>query len=124
MLLIFLGYLVVPSGRILSGFPNAILGHTSRSFWRFGSMGYTTKFHHNLDTVCITKTSNQDSSQQLSRASCFLSSSLVIFNSEYPRATLLQPASLVKESNRYQKVVLYYVQRTIYLNFVMEVFKI
>ena len=45
-------------------------------------MGYTTKFHNNLDPVYITKALDEDPSQQLSRASSLLSPSLVVSNGE------------------------------------------
>ena len=77
-----------------------------RPFRRFCSMDYATEFYQNLDTVCITKALDQDPSQKLNRASSLLSPLLVAFNSECPRATFLQPAFLVKESNRYQGAVL------------------
>ena len=100
------------------------LGHSSRAFWphairpsqycsvprpfcRFHLIGYTTKYHQNLDAVCIIKILDEDPSQRLSRASFSLSLSLVASNNECPRATLLQPVSLVKELNGHQGVVLY-----------------
>ena len=92
-----------------------------RPFRRFRSMGYATEFHQNLDAVCITKASDQDPSQQSSRASSSLSPSLVASDGECPRATSLQPASLVEESNRHQGAVLRYVQRAVYLGLVTEV---
>ena len=96
----------MPSGRMPSG---------SRPFRRFRSMGYATEFHQNLDAVCITKASDQDPFQQSSRVSSSLSSSLVASNGECPRAILLQPASLVEESNRHQGAVLCCVQRAVHL---------
>ena len=112
LLFIFLNYQVVPSGRMPSG---------SRPFRRFRSMGYATEFHQNLDAVCITKALDQDPSQQLSRASSSLSPSLVASDGECPRATSLQPASLVEESNRHQGAVLRCVQRAVHLGLVTEV---
>ena len=84
-------------------------------------MGYATKFHQNLDAVCITIASDQDPSQQLSKTSSQLSFSLVASNGECIRATSLQPTSPVEESNRHQGAVLYYVQRAVHLGFITEV---
>ena len=114
LLFIFLNYQVVPSGRMPSG---------SRPFRRFRSMGYATEFHQNLDAVYITKASDQDPSQQSSRASSLLSSSLVASDGECPRATSLQPASLVEELKRHKGAVLYCVQRAVHLGLVTEVLK-
>ena len=72
-------------------------------------MGYATKFYQNLNAVCITKASDQDPPQQLSRAFSLLCSSLVASNSECPTVTSLQPAFLVEELNRNQGAVLRYV---------------
>ena len=94
------------------------LGHCGRAFWpyairpsqcrfaprpfhRFCSIDYATKFHQNLDAVYIIKASDQDPSQKLSKASFLLSPLLVCSNGEFPRATSLQPASLVEESNKH-----------------------
>ena len=84
-------------------------------------MGYATEFYQNLDAVCITKASDQDPSQQLSRASSLLSPSLVASNGECPRATSLQPTSFVEESNRHQGAVLRYVQCAVHHGLVTEV---
>ena len=92
-----------------------------RPFRRFCLMGYATEFHQNLDIVCITKASDQDPSQQSSRASSLLSLSLVAFDSECPRATSLQPASLIEVSNRHQGAVIRYVQRAVHLGLVTKV---
>ena len=116
------------------------LGHRGRAFWpyairpsqcysaprlfrRFHSMDYATEFHQNLDTVCIIKALDQDPSQQLSRAFSLLSPPLVASNNECPKATSLQPASLMEESNRHQGAVLRYVQRAMHFNLVTEVLK-
>ena len=92
-----------------------------RPFRRFCSMGYAIEFYQNLDAVCITKASDQDLSQQLSRASSLLSLSLVASNGKCPRATFLQPASLVEESNRHQGAVLRCIQHAMYLGLITEV---
>ena len=92
-----------------------------RPFRRFCSMGYTTEFHQNFDAVCITKTSDQDLSQQLSRVFFLLSISLVASDGECPRTTFLQPASLVEESNKHQGAVLCCVQRAMYLGLVTKI---
>ena len=63
----------------------------------------------------------QDPAQQSSRASFLPSLSQVASNGEYPRATSIQPASLVEESNRYQGAVLRCVQRAMHLGLVTEV---
>ena len=114
------------------------LGHHGRAFWpyairpsqcysaprpfcRFCLMGYATKFHQNLDVMCITKTSDQDPSQQLSRASSLLSPSLVVSNDECPKVISLQSASLVEELNRHQRAMLCCVQRAVHLGLVTEV---
>ena len=107
----------MPFGRMISG----QYCSAPRPFRRFCSMGYATKFHQNLDAVCITKASDQDPSQQSSRASSLLNPSLVASDGECPRATSLQPASLVEESNRHQGAVLCYVQRALYLGLVTEI---
>ena len=92
-----------------------------RPFRRFCSMGYATEFYQNLDAMCITKASDQDPSQQLSKASSLLSPSLVVSDDKCPRATSLQPASLIKKSNKHQRAVLHYIQRAMHLGFVTEV---
>ena len=107
---------IMPSGRMLLGQCYSAL----RPFCRFCSMCYTTKFHQNLDAVCITKASDQDPSQQLSRASSLLSLSLVASNSECPRAISLQPTSFVEESNRHQRAMLCCVQHVAHLGLVTE----
>ena len=84
-------------------------------------MGYATEFHQNLDAVYITKASDQDPSQQLSRVSSSLSPSLVASDGECLRATFLQPAFLVEELNRYQGAVLRCVQHAMHLGLVTEV---
>ena len=84
-------------------------------------MSYATEFYQNLNAVCITKALDQDLSQQLSRASSSLNPSLVASNSECPRATFLQPASLVEESNRHQGAMLRCVQQAVHLGLVTEV---
>ena len=84
-------------------------------------MGYATKFHQNLDTIYIAKALDQDLSQKLSRVSFLLSFSLVAYNDKCPRMILLQQASLIEESNKYQGDVLYYVQHVIHLGFITEV---
>ena len=118
LLFIFLNYQVVPSSCMLSGFPDAA---PPRPFRRFWLMGYATKFHQNLDAVCITKASDHDPSQQSSRASSSLSPSLVTSNDECPRATFLQPAFLVEELNRHQGAVLCCIQQAVYLGLVTEI---
>ena len=117
LLFIFLGYHAFWSCTIR---PSQCCS-TPKPFRRFCSMGYATKFHQNLDAVCITKASDQDPSQQSSRASSSLSPSLVASDGECPRATSLQPASLVEESNRHQGAVLRCVQRAVHLGLVTEV---
>ena len=107
----------MPSGRVLSG----QCCSTPRPFRRFCSMGYATKFHQNLDVVCITKALDQDPSQQSSRASFLLSPSLLTSNGECPRATSLQPASLIEELNKHQRAVLRCIQRAMHLGLVTEV---
>ena len=84
-------------------------------------MGYATEFHQNFDAVCITKASDQDPPQQLSRASSSLSPSPVSPDSECLRATSLQPTSLVEESNRHQGAMLCCIQRAVHLGLVTEV---
>ena len=64
-------------------------------------MDYATKFHQNLDAICIPKALDQDLSRQLSKASFLLSPSLVASHSEYPRVISLQLAFLVKELNKH-----------------------
>ena len=98
---IFLGYQVVLSSHVPLGISNVTLLYTSKHFRRFCSMGYVTEIHQNLDDMCIAKATDQDSSQELSRTSSLLSFSLVASNSECRKATSLQIASLVEESNRY-----------------------
>ena len=60
-------------------------------------MGYANKFYQTINTVCIAKAFDQDSSQQLSRAFSLLSPSLVASNGEGPRATSMQPASFIEK---------------------------
>ena len=117
------------------------LGHRGHAFWpyairfyqccsapkpfcRFCSMGYAIEFHQNLDVVCITKASNQNPSQQLSRTYSSLSLSQGASNGECPRASFLQLASLVEKSNRHQGAVLCCIQRTVHLGLVTEFPKI
>ena len=94
---------------------------SSRPFCKFCLMGYATEFHQNLDVVCITKASDQDPSQPLSRASSLLSPLLIASNDECPRATFLQPASYVEESNKQQGAMLCCVQHAVHLGLVTEV---
>ena len=60
LLFIFLGYEIDPSGYMSLGLPNAVLSYTSRLFRRFCSMSFATKFHQNLDAMCIAKASDED----------------------------------------------------------------
>ena len=92
----------MPSGRMSLG----QCCSATRFFRRFYSMGYATEFHQNRDAVCITKASNQNPSQQSSKASSSLSPLLVAFNGECPRATSLQLASLMEELNRHKGAIL------------------
>ena len=105
LLFIFLDYQVGSSSRTPSDLPNVALPHALRLFRRFCSMGYATKFYQNLDDVCIAKASDQNLSQQLSRTSSLLSSSLVASDNECPKATFLQTTSLIEVSNRHQGAV-------------------
>ena len=107
----------MPSGRV----PSGQCYSAPRPFRRFRSMDYATKFHQNFDAMCITKALDQDPPQQLSRASSSLSPLLVASDGECFRATFLQPASLVEESNRHQGAVLRCVQRAVHLGLVTEV---
>ena len=84
-------------------------------------MGYATEFHQNLDAVYIIKASDQDPSQQSSRAFSSLSLSLVTSDSECPRAISLQLASLIEESNRHQGAVLCCVQHVMHFGLVTEI---
>ena len=108
---------IIPSGRV----PSSQYCSAPRLFHRFCSMGYATKFHQNLDAVCITKASDQDPSQQSSRVFSSLSPSLVASSDECPKATFLQPPSLIEESNRHQGTVLRCVQYAVHCSLVTEV---
>ena len=66
----------------------------------------------------------QNPAQQSSRASSLPSPSQVASNDECPRATSMQPASLVEKSNRHQRAILHCVQRAMHLGLVTEVPKI
>ena len=87
-------------------------------------MDYATKFHQNFDIMYIVKVLDQDLSQQLSRASSLLSPILVVSDGKCPRAILLQPAFLVKESNWYQGAIFCCVKHDIHFGFVTEISKI
>ena len=63
----------------------------------------------------------QDLAQQLNGASSLPSSSQVASDSEYPRVTSMQPASLVEELNRHQGAVLRCIQRAVHFGLVTEV---
>ena len=63
----------------------------------------------------------QDPSQQSSRASSSPSPSQVASDGKCPRATLMQLASFIEESNRQQGAVLHCIQHAMHLGLVTEV---
>ena len=114
----------MPSGRtIWSSLPNAVLSFFMPPGLSGGFARWVTppSFAITLMSCALPKPRIQDPSQQSSRASFSPSPSQVASDSECPRATLIQPASLVEESNKHQKAVLCYVQRAVHLGLVTEV---
>ena len=114
----------MPSGRtIWPSLPNAVLFFLMPPGLSGGFARWVTppSFAIILMSCASPKPRIQDSTQQLSRASSLPSFSQIASNGECPRATSMQPASLVKESNRYQGAVLCCVQRAVHLGLVTEV---
>ena len=103
--------------------PNAVLSFVMPPGLSGGFVWWVTppSFAITLMPCALPKPRIQDLSQQSSRASSLLSFSQVAFNGECPRATSMQPASLVEELNRHQKIVLRCIQHAVYLGLVTEV---
>ena len=95
------GYTIWPS------LPNAVLSFLMPSglFGGFAQWVTLPSFAITLMPYASPKPQIQDLSQQPSRASSLPSLSQGASDSECPRATLMQPASLIKESNRHQGAV-------------------
>ena len=114
----------MPSSHIIwPSLPNAVLSFfippgLSGGFTRWVTL---PSFAITLMPCALPKPRIQDPSQQPSRASSSPNSSQVASNGEYPRATSMQSASLVKELNRYQGAVLRYVQHAVHLGLVTKV---
>ena len=114
----------MPSGRtIWPSLPNAVLSFFMPLglFRGFAQWITPPSFAITLMLYALPKLRIQDPSQQLSRAFSLLSPLQVASNSECPKATLMQPASLLEESNRHQGAVLCCVQRVVHLSLVTEV---
>ena len=114
----------MPSGRtIWPSLFNAILSFLMPLGLSGGFARWVTQpsFAITLMPCALPKPWIQDLSHQLSRASSSPSPSQVASDGECPRATSMQPASLVEESNRHQGAVLRCVQRAVHLGLVTEV---
>ena len=112
------------SSRIIwPSLPNAVLSFLMPSGLSGGFARWVTppSFAITLMPCASPKPRIQDPSQQSSRASSSPSPSQVASDGECPRATSMQPASLVEESNRHQGAVLRCVQRAVHLGLVTEV---
>ena len=110
----------MPSGHVLS----SQCCFAPRHFRRFRSISYATKFHQNLNAICITKASDRDPSQQLNEVSFLLSPLPIASNYECARATSLQLVSLVEELNKHQEAVLRCVQRAVHFGLITEILSI
>ena len=114
----------MPSGStIWPSLPNAVLSFLMPPGLSKGFAWWVTppSFAIILMPCALPKFWIQDPSQQPSRAFSLPSSSQVASDGECPRATPMQPASLIEESNRDQGAVLPCVQRAVYLGLVTEV---
>ena len=114
------------SGRtIWPSLPNAVLFFIMPSGLFGGFVQWVTipSFAIILMLCASPKSRIQDPSQQLSRVFSLLSLSQVASDGECPRATSMQPAFLLEESNRHQGAVLCCVQRAVHFGLVTEVFR-
>ena len=114
----------MPSGRtIWSSLPNAVLSFLMLSglFGGFAQWVTPPSFAITLIPCASPKLRIQDPTQQSSRAFSSPNLSQVVSDGKCPRATSMQPASLVEESNRHQGAVLCCVQRAMHLGLITEV---
>ena len=114
----------MPSGRIIwSSLSHAILSFFIPRGFFGGFVWWVTlpSFAITLMLCALPKPWIQDPAQQSSRAFSLPSLLQVASDGECPRATSMQPASLVEESNRHQGAVLRCVQRAVHLGLVTEV---